>query len=141
MDAFVTASAGQRRFAMLVIQSFAIAAFLLAAVGLYGVIAGGVIERVREIGIRSALGATPADIVSGVVRPALLLAAAGSIIGIAASLAATRMIRTMLFGISNLDAITYASVVILLLVTAALAAWAPARRAAGVDPVRALRAE
>jgi hypothetical protein len=141
MDAFVTASAGQRRFAMLVLQSFAAAAFLLAAVGLYGVIAGGVVERVREIGIRSALGATPADIVADVVRPALLLAASGSIIGIAASLAATRLIRNMLFGVSSIDVLTYLSVLMLLLGTAALAAWAPARRAAGIDPVRALRAE
>jgi putative ABC transport system permease protein len=141
MDAFVTASAGQRRFAMLVLQSFAAAAFLLAAVGLYGVIAGGVVERVREIGIRSALGATPADIVADVVRPALLLAASGSILGIAASLAATRLIRNMLFGVSSIDVLTYLSVLMLLLGTAALAAWAPARRAAGIDPVRALRAE
>jgi predicted permease len=141
MDALVAASAGQRRFAMVVIQTFAIVAFLLAAVGLYGLIAGGVIERVREIGIRSALGAAPADIVGGVVRPALALAASGSIIGVGLSLAATRLIRTMLFGVTNADIATYAAVVLLLMITAALAAWAPARRAAGIDPMRALRSD
>ena len=141
MDSFVAASAGQRRFALLVIETFAVAALVLAAVGLYGVIAGGVVERIREIGIRAALGAAPADIVGHVVGRALLLAATGSAIGVAASLGATRLIQSMLFSVSRLDAVTYGGVIALLLLTATVAAWAPARRAAGVDPTRALRAD
>ena len=141
MDDFVTAAAGQRRFAMVVIETFAIVAFVLAAIGLYGVVAGGVIERIREIGIRAALGATPAVIVGSVVRRSLALAAGGAVIGVGASLAATRLIRTMLFGVSSVDVVTYAGVLLLMLVTAGVAAWAPARRAAGVDPTMALRAD
>jgi putative ABC transport system permease protein len=141
MDSFVAASAGQRRFALLVIETFAVAALVLAAVGLYGVIAGGVVERIREIGIRAALGAAPADIVAEVVRRALILATTGAAIGGAASLGATRLIQSMLFSVSRLDVVTYAGVIALLLLTAALAAWAPARRAAGVDPTSALRSD
>jgi putative ABC transport system permease protein len=141
MEQFVAGSTGQRRFAMLVIETFAAVAFVLAAVGLYGVIAGGVNERVREIGIRSALGATPAGIVTGVLRRSLLLAAGGAVIGVVASLSATRLIRTMLFGVSSVDPLTYAGVLLLLLLTAAIAAWAPARRAVGVDPTTALRSD
>jgi putative ABC transport system permease protein len=141
MDDFVAAAAGQRRFAMVVLETFAVVAFVLAAIGLYGVISGGVIERIREIGIRAALGATPAVIVGAVVRRSLALAAGGAVIGVGASLVATRLIRTMLFGVSSGDLVTYAGVLLLLFITAAISAWAPARRAAGVDPTAALRAE
>jgi putative ABC transport system permease protein len=141
MESFVAASTGQRRFALLVIETFAIAAIVLAAVGLYGVIAGGVSERIREIGIRSALGASPSDIVVGVVARALGLVAAGAAIGIAASVGATRLIETMLFGVSRADPTTYVAVIVLLGLVATVAAWGPARRAVGVDPTVALRTE
>jgi putative ABC transport system permease protein len=141
MNAFVTASADQRRFALEIIEAFAVVAFVLAAIGLYGVVAGGVIERLREIGVRSALGAAPSDIVRDVVGRSLRLAGGGLVIGGVASLGATKLIRTMLFGVTTTDALTYATVAALLLGVAGLAAWAPARRAAGVDPTIALRAE
>ncbi|HEY4133356.1 MAG TPA: ABC transporter permease [Gemmatimonadaceae bacterium] len=141
MESFVAASASARRFALLVIETFALAALVLAAVGLYGVIAGGVAERIREIGIRSALGAAPTDIVYSVLRRSLGLTGSGLIAGILVSLIATRLIQSMLFGIARVDIVTYAGVVGLLLLVAAAAAWAPARRAVGVDPTTALRSD
>jgi ABC-type antimicrobial peptide transport system permease subunit len=126
---------------LLVIEAFAVVAFVLAAVGLYGVIAGGVLERLREIGVRAALGAAPADIVRSVVGRAVVLTGLGSLIGIPAALGATRLLQTMLFGVSRVDAITYAGVVALLAIMAGLAAWAPARRAVSVDPTVALRSD
>ncbi|HEX7023355.1 MAG TPA: ABC transporter permease [Gemmatimonadales bacterium] len=141
MDGFIAASAGNRRFTLLAIEVLAITALLLAAVGLYGVIAGSVAERVREIGVRTALGATPWDVMGQVVRQALALTGAGVAIGLAGGYVASRVIGSMLFGVTGLDPVTYASVIVVMAGTALLAAWAPARRAAGVDPLTALRSE
>ena len=141
MTGYVTASASDRQFVLLIIETFAGAALLLAAIGLYGVISGSVTERHREIGIRTALGATPGNVVGTVVQGALGLALVGASIGLVGAVAATRLVTSMLFGVSPLDPLTYAAVVALLTVVAVLAAWAPARRAAQVDPVLALRAE
>ena len=141
MDSFVAASAGERRFALLVIEAFAVAALALAAIGLYGVIAGGVAERIREIGIRSALGAAPTDLVARVVGRSLRLTFVGVVIGAIGSLGATRLVQSMLFGVSRLDVVTYASVTTVLFAVAGIAAWAPARRAAGIDPTITLRAD
>lgn len=141
MDSFIAASAGQRRLALVAIETFAIAALVLAAVGLYGVISGSVTERLREIGIRTALGATPGAILGQVVGRGIVLVLAGAVIGLAGSAAATRLLATMLFSISRTDPLTYAGVLTLLVGVAVAAAWLPARRAAGVDPTIALRAE
>ena len=141
MDAFVSASAGSRRFVLLVIETFAVVAFVLAAIGLYGVIAGGVVERLREIGVRAAMGAAPSDIVLSVVGRAVALTGLGSLIGIPAALVATRLLQSMLFGVSRVDVVTYLGVISLLAIMAAFAAWAPARKAVGVDPTVALRAD
>lgn len=141
MEEFVSASAGQRRFALLAIGVFALAAVLLASVGLYGVISGGVTERTREIGIRTAIGAAPGDVVWRVVAQALSLTALGSAIGLAGAYAASRLLASMLFGVSRLDPMTYLGVLALLTAVALVAAWAPARRAAQVDPTISLRAE
>lgn len=141
MDGFIAASAGNRRFALLAIETLAIAALLLAAVGLYGVVSGNVTERVREIGIRTALGATPGDVVGQVVRHAETLTLTGAAIGLAGAYASTGVIASMLFGVSALDPLTYGAVTALMAAVALLAAWAPARRAVGVDPTLALRAE
>ena len=141
MESFVSASAGSRRFVLLVIETFAVVAFVLAAIGLYGVIAGGVVERLREIGVRAAMGAAPSDIVLSVVGRAVALTGLGSLIGIPAALGATRLLQSMLFGVSRVDLATYLGVISLLAIMAALAAWAPARRAVGVDPTVALRAD
>lgn len=141
MDSYVAASAGQRRFALIAIEAFAGAALLLAAIGLYGVISGRVSERIREIGIRAALGATPAEIVRGVVGRGLALTAAGAALGLIGAFAASRLLESMLFRVSRIDPLTDVGVVLLLTAVALLASWAPARRAAGVDPTIALRAE
>lgn len=141
MESLVAASAGRRRFVLAVIETFALAALTLATVGLYGVIAGSVVERIREIGIRAAMGATPSDIVREVVKRSLTLAGIGAMIGVPLALGATRLLQTMLFGVSRLDPPTYASVVGVVIGIAMFAAWAPARRAAGIDPTIALRAD
>lgn len=141
MDSFIAASAGQRRLALVAIETFAVAALVLAAVGLYGVISGSVTERMREIGIRTALGATPSGILREVVGRGVALTLAGAAIGLVGAVAATRLLASMLFGVSTMDPVTYGAVVALLVTVAVAAAWAPARRAAGVDPTIALRAE
>jgi len=141
MDSFIAASAGQRRLALAAIETFALAALLLAAVGLYGVISGGVTERLREIGIRTALGATPGEILRQVVGRGVALTILGALIGLGGSAVATRLLASMLFSVSRTDPVTYAGVVGLLTAVAIAAAWLPARRAAGVDPTIALRAE
>jgi putative ABC transport system permease protein len=141
MDDVVAKSAAQRRFALIVFEAFALAALLLASIGIYGVLAGGVAERTRELGVRSALGATPGDIVAVVVRRGFGLTALGVLIGLAGAAAASRMLVTLLFGITPLDPMTYGGVVALLLGVAAGACFVPARRAARVDPAITLRAE
>jgi predicted permease len=141
MDALISASASQRRFAFIVIESFAVAALLLAAVGLYGVISGGVTERVREIGIRTALGATSANIVRQVVGRGMLLVVAGVTIGVGGAVAASRLLESLLFGVSRVDPLTYFGVALLLGGVAVLASWAPARRASRIDPSITLRSE
>jgi putative ABC transport system permease protein len=141
MEGLISASASQRRFALIVIETFAIVALVLAAIGLYGVISGSVAERTREIGIRAALGATPRGIVSGVVGRGALLAAVGAAIGVLAAVPASTFLSSLLFGISRLDPMTYVLVVVLLGLVALLACWIPANRAAGVDPAITLRAD
>lgn len=141
MDAFVAASAGQRRFVLLAIEVFAITALVLATIGLYGVMAGSVTERIREIGIRTALGATPAAVVGEVLRHALTVTLAGGVIGVVGALAASRLLASLLFGVSRADPLSYVVGLTVLTIAAIAAAWAPARQAARVDPIIALRAE
>jgi putative ABC transport system permease protein len=141
MEDLIAATGSSRRFTLTIIQTFAACALMLATIGLYGVIAGGVSERVREIGIRSALGATARDVVAGVVGRAMVLAVAGVAIGLAGAAAASRVLESMLFGVSRGDPATYIGVTVLLAIVAALASWAPARRAARIDPAITLRAE
>lgn len=141
MEQLIRRTASERRFASVIYGTFAIAALLLAAVGLYGVISGRVAERTREIGIRTALGATRSEIVRSVLANGLLLTAIGAAIGVAGAFATSRLLETLLYGISRVDPATYAGVIALLGGVAALACWAPARRAAAVDPAITLRAE
>jgi putative ABC transport system permease protein len=141
MERIVASTGASRRFASIVFQTFALTALLLAAIGLYGVISGSVTERTREIGIRSALGATSRDIVARVVGNGLLLTLVGVVFGIGGAFVATRMLETLLFGVTRADPITYIGVIGLLTGVAVLACWSPARRAAGVDPAITLRAE
>jgi putative ABC transport system permease protein len=116
-------------------------ALVLGVVGIYGVIAYAVSQRTREIGIRMALGAHPAGLRRMFVRHGLTLACAGAVVGLGAAAALTRLMSTLLFGITALDPVTYAAVAALLIAAAVLASYVPARRATRVDPVEALRAE
>jgi putative ABC transport system permease protein len=141
MESLVTQSEAQRRFALILFEAFAIVALLLAGTGLYGVLSGSVTERTREIGIRAALGATRSDILTLVVRQGMRLTAFGVAIGLAGAAVASQALITLMFGVSRLDPLTYVCVVITLLVVSALASWAPAWRAARVDPAITLRAE
>ena len=130
-----------RRFNTIVLTAFAAIALLLALLGIYGVLAYTVTERTREIAIRMALGATRQDVLHRTIRSALLLAGGGMIAGLIASAGLTRFLESMLYGVKPLDAPAIAGAVAVLLACAFLAGWLPARRAAGVDPMEALRNE
>jgi putative ABC transport system permease protein len=112
---------------------------VLAAVGIYGVVAFGVSQRTREIGIRVALGAEQSAVLRLVVRHGVLLTSTGVALGLVAALAATRVLRALLFDVAPSDPLAFAGVVALLAVAALAASWIPARRAARLDPVAALR--
>ena len=141
MDALIALSASERRFALVIIESFALAALVLAAVGIYGVLSGSVSERMREIGVRSALGATRHSILALIVRQGLTLVLFGILIGVGGALAATRALATLMFDVSRLDPVTYLGVAVLLVGVSLLACWLPAWRAARVDPAITLRVE
>jgi ABC-type antimicrobial peptide transport system permease subunit len=129
----------QAQFSSLLLALFASAALVLAAVGIYGVVAFSVTQRRREIGIRIALGADQSAVLRLIVRHGALLAIAGIAFGMLAALAATRVLRALLFGVAPSDPLTLASVVALLGLAALAASWIPARRAARLDPSTALR--
>jgi putative ABC transport system permease protein len=137
----LAASAAERRFSLIIFEAFALAALVLAAAGIYGVLSGSVTERTREIGVRSALGATPASILAMILRQGITLTAVGVAIGLAGAIAASQAIAAMLFGISRLDPLTYLGVIAMLLGVSAIACWVPASRAARVDPATTLRSE
>lgn len=141
MDDVVAASLGQRRFAMQVVGLFGILALLMAAIGIYGVMAYSVTQRTREIGIRLALGATTGSILRWLLNQGMRLTLIGVVIGLLGALALTRLLRGLLFGISPTDIVTYAGLTLLLSVVALLACYIPARRATRVDPLVALRYE
>ncbi|MEO8451151.1 MAG: ABC transporter permease [Gemmatimonadota bacterium] len=141
MDDLLTTSAAERRFALILFEAFALAALVLAAAGIYGVLAGSVAERTREIGVRSALGASRANIRNLVLGQGMTLTLVGAMIGLIGAIAASRAIVTLLFGVTRLDPVTYVGVLAVLLCVSAIACWVPAWRAARVDPVITLRAE
>lgn len=141
LDDIVTASAAERRFALRVFQTFALLAVVLAAIGLYGVLSGRVAERVRELGVRSALGATRTNLLGLVVRQGMGLVSAGMVVGLAGTLVMTRGLRGLLYGVSETDPVTYAGVILLLFVVGLAACALPALRAARVDPALTLRAD
>jgi putative ABC transport system permease protein len=141
MDEIVGRTTADRRFTMLLFVSFAALALLLASVGLYGVVSYAVSQRTTEIGIRMALGATSGDVNRLVVMQGLKSALAGIVLGLAGAVFAGRVLRTLLFGITPIDPLTYALVPPALFAVAALACYVPATRAAHLNPTIALRAE
>jgi putative ABC transport system permease protein len=141
MEDLLWASLARARFSTVVLAVFAGMALLLAITGIYGVVSYSVAERTREIGIRVALGAQRTDVLQIVLRQGLVLAGSGIAIGAAAALAATRLMASLLFGISPSDPLTFASVAGLLIAVALSACYVPARNAMKVDPMVALRYE
>jgi putative ABC transport system permease protein len=141
MREVVSRSIARPRFTMSLLLAFAAAALLLSSVGIYGVTAYAVSQRTRELGIRMALGADPRNVRALVLRDGMRLAAAGLGLGLVAALALTRVLRGLLFEIPPTDLATHAGVALILLAVVLAACWIPARRAARLDPWRALRAE
>lgn len=140
MRELVDRSLSDRHFAMLLFVAFGFTALILAAVGIHGVLSGSVTERIREIGVRAALGASPGDVVGMVLRRGMMLTMAGVVLGLVAAALASRVVASMLFGVSRLDAATYLGVAALLSAVAAVACVRPAVRAARVDPASTLKA-
>jgi putative ABC transport system permease protein len=130
---------GYARFSAVLLATFAVVALALAALGTYGVIAFGVSQRAKEIGIRVALGATRGTVLRLVVGQGLVLALVGGALGLVGALATTRVLRSLLFGIEPSDPVTLVSIVALLVGAVVVASWIPARRAAQVHPAEALR--
>jgi predicted permease len=141
MEQALSRSVAARRFSMILLAVFALLALTLAAVGIYGVISYSVAQRTREVGIRMALGASMIDVIKLVLSDGLKLVLIGVGVGLAGALALTRMMTTLLFGVTPTDALTYATVALGLIIVALIACCIPARRATKVDPLVALRFE
>jgi putative ABC transport system permease protein len=141
MDQFEANAIAQPRLYLTMVGLFAMAAVVIAAIGIYGVLMFAVAQRTREIGVRLALGARRSEVIALVIRQAAGLACAGLVIGLGIAAGATRLIRDLLFGTEPGDLLTYISVATALFLVALLASYLPARRAARVDPITALRYE
>jgi putative ABC transport system permease protein len=141
MEQRLADSVAPRRFNMLLLGAFALLALMLAGVGIYGVMSYSVVQRTHEIGVRMALGALGGDVLRMVVGQGMKLALVAAAVGLAAALALTRVIASLLYGVGPADFATFAAVSLLLLLVAFLATYLPARRATKVDPSVALRYE
>jgi ABC-type antimicrobial peptide transport system permease subunit len=131
----------QERLYALLCGSLALLALTLSCIGLYGLMAYNVARRTGEMGIRKALGARPWDVARPILREALTLAAIGVAIGLPVALALVRLIRFIIYGIEPYDPLTMIGTIVIMIAVATLAAWIPARRAAKIDPMEALRYE
>ena len=141
MERLMTKSVAPRRFNLLLLGVFALVGLALAAVGLYGVMSYTVTQRTREIGVRMAMGAQPGDVSRLVIGEGMNLALIGALLGLGGALALTRLLKTLLFGVSATDPLTFIAIAALLIIVALLACWIPARRATKVNPIIALRHE
>ena len=141
LESLVAGSIARQRFNTLLLAVFAIIALLLSVIGIYGVVSYSVTQRTPEIGIRTALGATASDILRLVLKSGMALTLLGIMIGLPAAIALTSLIKKLLFGVRPMDPLTFVSIPALLAVAALVACYVPARRAAKVDPVVALRGE
>jgi putative ABC transport system permease protein len=141
MDQRVAESLSRRRFTAVLLTVFAGFALALAAIGIYGVMAYLVIQGTREIGIRMALGATQRTVLRLVVKQGMMLALGGVVVGLIASFAFSRLVSSLLYGVTSSDPLTFASITVLLLIVALIASYIPARRAARIDPMISLRGE
>jgi putative ABC transport system permease protein len=141
MSSVVSSSIAVRRFYMQLLGMFAALAFILASVGVYGVVSYSIAQRTREIGIRLALGARSSDVLGLVLKEALRLTALGVILGLVGAFAATRVLRSLLFEVKPTDPTTFVCLSLLLTLVALVASYVPARRATKVDPLVALREE
>jgi putative ABC transport system permease protein len=141
MEDRLNASAAEQLFAFRLFETFGVVALVLAAIGTYGLLSGSVTERKREIGVRSALGATRRSILGLVLRQGMALTAIGIVLGLAGALIASYALVTLLFGVSRLDLVSYLGVLLLLAVVSAIACAIPAWRAARISPSVALRSE
>jgi putative ABC transport system permease protein len=141
MNSLIAGTLAQRRFTMTLMLLFGLVALVLAAVGIYGVMAYTVTQRTREVGIRMALGARPTAVMAMVLGDGMRLVAAGLVVGVGAALLLGRVVSSLLYGVAATDPVTYAIIAVALAAVAALAIVLPARRAMRVDPMVALRAE
>ena len=141
MDQLLSDRIAQRRFSMVLLGAFATLALLLGIIGVYGVTSYLVAQRTREVGLRLALGAQPGDLVTMVVRQGMIVAAVGIGLGLAGALALTRLMTSLLYEVSPTDIATLAVVTLVLVLATLVANWLPARRAARIDPLVALRAD
>jgi hypothetical protein len=141
MPQVIAESTGRARFFLELLGAFAAIAMILAVLGLYGVLSYAVAQRTREFGIRSALGSTPADTLGLVTREGLRLIGIGAVLGLAASFAATRLLVSMLYGVSPLDRMTFFATTAVLAIIGVLATLVPAFRATRADPLLAIRSD
>jgi len=141
MDELLAQPLAQPRMSALLLAGFAFVSLLLAAIGLYGVMASSVRGSMRELGVRAALGASPERLRRGVLAQAMTVTGIGALAGLVVALAASRLLAKLLFEVSPADPISMIGSALLLLVVALVAAYIPARHATRVDPVQALRAD